>query len=70
MKGECWVLTQLLRLILATIVKDLLAARIAGPKSKTLTSVSINHHRENGGRRSIVYAPSPEIRDGLGTATG
>jgi hypothetical protein len=70
MKGECWVLTQLLRLILATILKHLLAVRIAGPKSKTLNSISINHHRENAGWRSIVYAPSPEIWDGLETATG
>jgi hypothetical protein len=70
MKREWSVLTQLLRLILATIVKHLLAVRIAGPKSKTLTSVSSNHHRETDGRRSIVYAPSPEFRDGLGTATG
>jgi hypothetical protein len=59
-----------MRLILATILKQLLRVRIEGPKPKTLNSVSSNHHRENGGRRSIVYAPSPEIRDGLGTATG
>ncbi len=70
MRGEWDVLTQLERLMPATIVKDFLTVQSAGPRPKTRLCVCVNRHCENRGGRSYSDVPSPGDRDVLGTATG